>query len=207
MTDSGGKCERSRGWGLSASETTTRKRVLDRRQYTRHCTKLEGKLRMVAEMSWVYVVASIFWGAAAVSVAAWFLVRGARKRARRIIDERRSFPRPPLGFRATMKLQKRDGTTATLRVRGYDLTRLGAKVISNEPLPPGSVVFLELPGFNLMGVGHILHCTAHRLKFRIGMEFRTPLMRSYEGTWAISVVEQSAEEPVSPAVRCPNPVR
>jgi hypothetical protein len=139
-------------------------------------------------MSWVYIIASLFWGAAAVSLVAWFLVRAAR--ARRIVEERRSFPRPPSGFRATLKLQRRDGTSATIRVRGYNVTRFGAKVISNDPVPSGSVVFIELPSYKLMGIGHVVHCGAHHLRFCIGMEFRSPLMRSYAGTWAISVVNQ-----------------
>jgi hypothetical protein len=154
---------------------------------------------MVGEMSLTYVIASVLWGAAAVSVVAWFLVRAKRARTHRIMEERRSFPRPPLGFRATLKVQKQDGTQETIRVRGYDLTRFGAKVISDYPLPPGTVVFLDLPTYHLMGVGHIVHCKARRLKFSIGMEFRSQLMRSYEGTWTISVVNQSSREPVSHA--------
>jgi hypothetical protein len=47
-----------------------------------------------------------------------------------------------------------------------------------------------------MGVAHIVHCRAHWLKYCIGMEFRSPLMRSYEGTWALSVVNQASAEPV-----------
>jgi hypothetical protein len=154
---------------------------------------------MVDKMSSVYLIASLFWGAAAVSVAAWFLVRAARTRVRRIMDERRGFPRPKLGFRATLKLQKPDGTPLTLQVRGYDMTRLGAKVISNHPLPPGAVVFIDLPAYHLMGVGHILHCTAHGIRFRIGMEFRNALMRSHEGTWAITIVNQASGEKISPS--------
>jgi hypothetical protein len=172
---------------------TAPNRVLDRQQYVQHCFGL-GQSVDNADMTWVYIVASVFWGAAGASVAAWFLVR--RMKARPVVDERRSFPRPPLGFRATLKLQKQDATATTIRVRGYDLTKFGTMVISNYPLVPGSVVFIEIPSVKLMGIGHVKHCRQHNLKFRIGMEFRNPLMRSHEGVWKISVVNQSLEEPV-----------
>jgi|GEM_PF-2141835 hypothetical protein len=140
-------------------------------------------------MSWTYIIASILWGVAAVSLAAWFLVRAARPAP--TVNERRSFPRPELNFRASLKIQKPDGTQTTARVRGSNLTRLGASVISRHSMAPGSVVFIDLPAYHLMGVGHVLHCTPHGLKYSVGMEFRSPLMRSYEGTWALSVVKQT----------------
>jgi hypothetical protein len=150
-------------------------------------------------MSWIYIIASIFWGLAAVSIVAWSLLRDAR--AGRIVDERRLFPRPPLKFRASLKVQKRDGTCETIRARGSNLTRCGAKVISKYPLPPGSTVFVDLPSYQLMGVAHCVYCRAHWLTYGIGLEFRSPLMRSYEGTWAFSVVNQASAEPVRQPVR------
>jgi hypothetical protein len=93
-------------------------------------------------------------------------------------------------------VQKQDGTCETIHARGSNLTEFGAKVISKYPLPPGSTVFVDLPSFHLMGVAHSVHCRAHGLKYCIGMEFRSPLMRSYEGTWAFSVVNQALAAPV-----------
>lgn len=147
-------------------------------------------------MSWTYIIASILWGAAAVSIVAWFLVKAARPPSI-VVEERRAFPRPPLAFRASIKLQMRDGSPATIQVRGSNLTRFGAKVVSRYPLLPKSVVFFDLPSHRLLGVAHIVHCKAHWLKYCIGVEFRSPLMRSYEGTWALSVVNQPpAADPV-----------
>jgi PilZ domain len=143
-------------------------------------------------MSWIYIIASILWGAAAVSIVAWFLIRGARHI---VVDEQRAFPRPQLAFRASIKLQKGDGSTATIRARGSNLTLFGAQVVSRYPLLPGSVVFIDLPSYHLLGAAHIVHCKPHWLKYCIGMEFRSPLMRSYEGTWALSVVKQRSTEP------------
>ena len=147
-------------------------------------------------MSWIYIIASILWGAAAVSIVAWFLVRAARPLPI-VMDERRAFPRPGLAFRASIKLQKRDGSPATIKVRGSNLTTFGAQVVSRYPLLPGSVVFIDLHSYKLLGVAHIVHCKAHWLKYCIGMEFRSPLMRSYEGTWALSVVNQPSAHSTS----------
>lgn len=145
------------------------------------------------KMSWVYIIASVFWGAAAVSVIAWFLVRAARGSAAKALagKDRRSFPRPPLGFRATLNLNSEEGETIAYPVRGYDLTRFGAMVISKRPIPPGSVVVLDLPSYHLIGVGYVRHCKPRRNGFSVGMQFRNPLMRSYEGEWTFAVVNRS----------------
>jgi hypothetical protein len=127
-------------------------------------------------------------------MAALVQVRAARTGC--IVGERRSFPRPSLYFRALLKVQKGDGTAATIKVRGSDLTKFGAKVISDYPIPPGSVVIVEFPTYQLMGVGHVLHCKPHWLKHCIGMEFRSELMRTYDGEWKLSVVKQPSADPV-----------
>lgn len=148
---------------------------------------------MSAVMSWFQVIASICWGIAAVVVAAWYLMKFARRR-RETQDERRAYPRPPLGFRATLTLQKPDGESTTIRVRGYDLNKCGAMVAGREPLAPGTVVVIELPKYALVGIGHVRHCTQHGIKFWIGMEFKNQLMRSHEGTWRFSVMRDTADQ-------------
>ena len=148
---------------------------------------------MVAKMTWDHITASVFWGAAAVSVMAWFLARAVRRSAAKppAGKDRRSFPRLPLGFRATLNLPVGDGTSAAVRVRGYDLTRFGARVVSKHPIPAGSVVVLDLASYHLVAVGHVRHCKPHRGRFAIGMAFPNPPMRSPEGNWTLSVISQS----------------
>jgi hypothetical protein len=99
-----------------------------------------------------------------------------------------------MNFRASLKLHKPDGTQSTIQVRGSNLTRYGAGVISSHWLVPGSVVFVDLPAYRLMGLGHIVYCSAQGLKYCVGMEFRSPLMRSSKGTWALSAVKQRSTE-------------
>jgi len=100
-----------------------------------------------------------------------------------------------VNFRASLKLQKPDGTQPTIQVRGSNLTRYGASVISRHWLEPGSVVFVDLPAYRLMGLGHIVYCNAQGLKYCVGMEFRSPLMRSFPGMWALSAVKKRSPEP------------
>ena len=145
---------------------------------------------MVARMTWVPILVSVFAGWAAVSVAAWFLARVARGSARGLpaVKDRRSFPRPRLGFRATLRLPMGDGASSAIPVRGHDLTAFGARVVSKHPLPAGSVVVLDLPSYRLRGICHVRHCQPHRGRFAIGMAFRSPLTRPPEGNWTFSVM-------------------
>jgi len=71
------------------------------------------------------------------------------------------------------------------------LNKFGAQVLSREPIPPGSYGVLDLPVYQLVGVGHIRYCTPRRDKFAIGMEFRNSLIRSYSGDWTYAVVTHS----------------
>jgi hypothetical protein len=145
----------------------------------------------------------VFWAAAAVVVVAWYLTKFARERRRMAYDERRAYPRPPLGFRATLTLQKLDGASTTLRVRGYDLNKFGAMVVSKYPLKAGTIVVIEIPKYSLIGIGHVRHCNVQGMKFWIGMEFKNQLMRSQEGAWRFSVMRESARqsEELAPSAR------
>lgn len=142
-------------------------------------------------MTWFHVLASVLWGIAAVIVAAWYLLKFARER-RAMSDERRSYARPPIGFRARITVQRPGGANTTLRVRGYDLNKGGAMVAARCPLEPGTVVLMEIPKYSLIGIGHVRHCTRHGMKFWIGMEFKNQLMRSQEGTWKFGVMMKDA---------------
>ncbi|HEY1339787.1 MAG TPA: hypothetical protein VGF59_19880 [Bryobacteraceae bacterium] len=144
-------------------------------------------------MTWPQIVASVLWAIAAVVVAAWYLLKFARQR-RATEDERRAYPRPPVGFRATLTVQKLDGASTTLRARGYDLNKFGAMVAARYPLVPGTVVVIEIRKYALIGIGHVRHCTQQGMKFWIGMEFKNQLMRSPEGTWKFSVMRDTAQQ-------------
>jgi hypothetical protein len=71
-----------------------------------------------------------------------------------------------------------------IAVRGLDIHRDGAGVISKEPFSPDSVIFVHMKSFRLRGFAHVRHCTQRdKSSFVIGLEFRSPLMREEAGDW------------------------
>ena len=77
----------------------------------------------------------------------------------------------------TLTCQDAAGKTKTLRARALDMSTVGARVESSEPLTPGS--YLNAPELKLMGSAIVRHCIARGFGYRIGLEFRNPLTRSY----------------------------
>ena len=104
--------------------------------------------------------------------------------------ERRGTPRQALRFVATVELP--DGTGKQLKAEGLDMHHNGAAMTVTEPLRPGSEVFVHVISQGLMGHAHVCYCTESGLaRFRVGLEFRSGLMRSEIGSWNISRVRQT----------------
>ena len=79
----------------------------------------------------------------------------------------------------TLSWEDAEGKTRTIRARGLDMSRLGARVESPEPMTPGSFTFVQAPELNLMGGAIVRHCKTRGLKYRIGLEFRNPLTKRF----------------------------
>jgi len=131
----------------------------------------------------LYVAGAAGLLAMAVQVA-WSVSMGRRNRQPAV--DRRGLQRLGLAFSATLDWTGSAGNAVSVEVRGIDLSRMGAMVRSPEALPPGSVVFVNIRSHGLMGVAHVRHCTPWGRGFRIGLEFRSPLMRREAGEWQIS---------------------
>ena len=71
------------------------------------------------------------------------------------------------------------GYTRTVRARGVDMSTVGARVESPEPLAPGSFTYLRARELKLMGSANVRYCVRRGLSYRIGLEFRNPLTRTY----------------------------
>jgi hypothetical protein len=77
--------------------------------------------------------------------------------------------------------------------RGIDLHHAGVGVKTWRPLKPGTTVFLQLRTFQQMGFAIVKHCTWTGLGgFHVGLEFRSPLMRSDAGRWQVKQVQDAA---------------
>jgi hypothetical protein len=81
--------------------------------------------------------------------------------------------------RVTLSWQDAEGRTCTIPARAVDMSRLGARVESPEPMAPGSFAFIQAPELNLMGGAIVRHCVLRGMKYRIGLEFRNPLTKCF----------------------------
>ena len=62
--------------------------------------------------------------------------------------------------------------------RGINMTTSGALVEAAEPIRPKTLVYVKANGLGLMGSATVRHCTPSGSKFRIGLHFPNPLIRS-----------------------------
>lgn len=62
--------------------------------------------------------------------------------------------------------------------RGINMSQSGALVEAAEPILPKTAVYVKASGLGLMGSATVRHCTPSGSKFRIGLHFPNPLIRS-----------------------------
>jgi hypothetical protein len=87
---------------------------------------------------------------------------------------------------------KLSSESGSMQVRGVDIHRDGALVLTRLPLAPKSVVFVRLKTFGLMGFAQVRHCTKRGWwNYAIGVEFPASLMRDEVGTWQFHHVRQT----------------
>lgn len=79
----------------------------------------------------------------------------------------------------TLSWHDPNGYTWTVRARGVDMSTVGARVESPEPLSPGSFTYLRAEELKLMGSAVVRYCIRKGLSYRIGLEFRSPLVKTY----------------------------
>ena len=81
--------------------------------------------------------------------------------------------------RVTLSGEDEAGKTWTIHGRGVDMSRLGARVETGDPIAAGSFVFIQVRELNLMGGAVVRYCVRRGLKYKIGLEFRNPLTKSF----------------------------
>jgi hypothetical protein len=109
------------------------------------------------------------------------------------LTERRGYTRWKVRFPAFLEMEGR-----RIQVQGLDLHRGGAGVTSESPMPAGALAFFCGKPFGLVGWAMVRWCIPHGAsRYRIGLEFRSPLMRAPAGRWHFSCVPLAgANEPV-----------
>ncbi len=74
------------------------------------------------------------------------------------------------------------GESGSCWVHGVNITSGGALLLATKPLPPESVVLLQVKSLGLMGFAQVRHCAERGVNsYAIGVGFPSPLMRM--GTW------------------------
>jgi hypothetical protein len=104
--------------------------------------------------------------------------------------ERRFYPRPKLRFEGTL-----DAEGQRIPFRGINLHRLGARIVGDQPLPAGTVVFFFATSHNLIGWATVQWGAWRGQKYHMGLEFRNPLMRAEAGDWSFSCVRSPVPTP------------
>jgi hypothetical protein len=79
-----------------------------------------------------------------------------------------------------------------MAIQGVNLSTGGALVQARKCLTPGGVVMVHFERLRLMTTATVRHCTPCGSSYKIGMEFRHPLMAAERGTWTF-VVHTAAE--------------
>jgi hypothetical protein len=70
------------------------------------------------------------------------------------------------------------GIQRRIRVRALDTSKTGMLVQSEEPIKPGTVVYVQTSSFSVLGKASVRHCTQKGLRYRIGLYVPDPLVRS-----------------------------
>jgi hypothetical protein len=141
-------------------------------------------LKVVAR-DWPEIAAAAFFVFAWVAVCV-VLIRPWARDIGRAPSERRFCSRVGRKFKACLDFDGR-----RFGARGVNFDRFGALVKLKSELTPGSPVFLYLKSERLMGWATVRHCSRKGpLTYRVGMQFRGPLMRVEAGHWEFQRVAE-----------------
>jgi PilZ domain len=94
------------------------------------------------------------------------------------LDDRR-YARSPIKCRMQLGVHDTKGREVQLECQGMDMSSAGALVVSPAPIFVGAVVSIQCKELQLMGNATVRHCTEQKSKFRVGVEFRGSLTRTF----------------------------
>src|SRR6266545_2007952 len=72
-----------------------------------------------------------------------------------------------------------EGINRSARTQSLDISELGVLVESSEPIPPGSSVFVNAKSIEVMASALVRHCSQRGAKFRVGLEFHSPVAKDF----------------------------
>jgi hypothetical protein len=94
--------------------------------------------------------------------------------------ERRATRRERISFKAVVEGPHAPGL---IQVSGVDIHEHGALLVSRQPWAPGSVLYVQLKSFRLVGFAVVRHCSLRKAgNYAVGVEFRGRLSHDVEGS-------------------------
>jgi len=88
-------------------------------------------------------------------------------------EEARQAERVPLAAPVRVSPMSAAGLTGRLAAQGLNLSTSGMAFLVAEPLPVGTVLYLELVRTGSMAIGRVRSCARRGAAWRIGAEFTT----------------------------------
>ena len=93
------------------------------------------------------------------------------------LAENRFHQRLPVKYRFSIYAGNPASGQRLIPARSINMSKSGALLETEEPIPVGSVVYVKARDLALMGSASVRHCNAKGSKFRIGLHFPSPLTR------------------------------
>jgi hypothetical protein len=93
------------------------------------------------------------------------------------IKSRRRHERVPRNSEVVLCCVDRQGHQQRYRARAVDVSKTGILVQTEEPVPQGTIVFLQTANFTALGKASVRHCRQKGMKYRIGLYLPDPLPR------------------------------
>jgi PilZ domain len=90
---------------------------------------------------------------------------------------RRRDPRVPRNSQVMLCCLDKQGRQQRFRAHAVDVSKTGILVQTEEPVPEGSIVFVQTASFTALGKASVRHCTQKGMKYRIGLYLPDPLPR------------------------------
>ena len=91
-------------------------------------------------------------------------------------EEARQAERVPLAAPVRVSPMSAAGLTGRLAAQGLNLSTTGMAFLAAEPIPIGTVLYLELVRTGSMAIGRVRSCARRGAGWRVGAEFTTDII-------------------------------
>ena len=88
--------------------------------------------------------------------------------------------RLPMRYRVTLTFQDPKGRSRSVTAKAIDMSGAGTLMETSNPIDVGTLVYVRCSENSLIAGGaYVRHCTRRGWKYRIGLEFHTPVRQRF----------------------------